>query len=65
MEMNLVEGGTYQIYCNLLIHTKPKRTVIACYEGDFVQETDKFLCFKGFRIKKDRILKIKAMIKVV
>lgn len=65
MTINLYEGGTYQVFSKLLIHTKPKRTVIACYEGDFVKETDKFLCFKGFRIKKDRVLKIKAMIKVM
>lgn len=65
MTINLYEGCTYQVFSKLLIHTKPKRTVIACYEGDFVKETDKFLCFKGFRIKKDRVLKIKAMIKVV
>lgn len=65
MTINLYEGCTYQVFIKLLIHTKPKRTVIACYEGDFVKETDKFLCFKGFRIKKDRVLKIKAMIKVV
>ena len=65
MTINLYEGCTYQVFSKLLIHTKPKRTVIACYEGDFVKETDKILCFKGFRIKKDRVLKIKAMIKVV
>ena len=65
MTINLYEGCTYQVFSKLLIHTKPKRTVIACYEGEFVKETDKFLCFKGFRVKKDRVLKIKAMIKVV
>lgn len=65
MEINLIEGCTYQIFSRLLIHTKPKRTVIACYEGEFIKQTEKFLCFKGFRVKKDSIVKIKMDIKVV
>lgn len=65
MEINLVEGCTYQIFTKLLIHTNPKRTVIACYEGKFVKETAQYLCFNGFCIKKDRILKMKQYIEVV
>lgn len=65
MEINLIAGCTYQIFSRLLIHTKPERTVIACYEGEFVKETNKYLCFKGFRVKKDGIVKMKMDIKVV
>ena len=51
----------YAVYSNIKIHTKPLKYAITIQNGRFVRESDMFLIFDKFRVKKINIVQIKEL----
>jgi hypothetical protein len=54
----MIPNQTYTICKKIKIHTKPLATVVVSQTGLFVKETDKYLCFRGFKVRKDCVVQI-------
>lgn len=56
--MNLKPNNLYSVVKKIKIHTKPLREVVVSQTGLFVKQTDLYLMFVGFRVRKDCVVSV-------
>lgn len=56
--MNLQPNKMYTVTKKIKIHTKPLKVVIVPQTGLFVKQTESYLFFRGFRVRKDCVVQI-------
>ena len=49
----------YTVVKKIKIHTKPLTEVVVPQTGYFVKETASYLCFVGFKVRKNSVVHIK------
>ena len=52
---------TYTVTKKIKLHTKPLKECVVSMTGVFVKETDKWLIFRGFKVKKSVIQNIEKV----
>lgn len=59
--MKLTPNKQYTVTKKIKIHTKPLVECVVLMTGVFVKETDKYLIFCGFKVKKSVIQNIEKV----
>lgn len=56
--MNLLPNKVYTVVKKIKIHTKPLTEVTVSQTGLFVKQTDSYLIFRGFKVRKNCVVSI-------
>ena len=57
--MKMQPNKMYTVVKKIKIHTSPLVEVVVPQTGAFVKETDAYLCFRGFKVRKACVVDIK------
>lgn len=57
--MSMQPNNMYTVVKKIKIHTSPLVQVVVPQTGLFVKETDSYLCFRGFKVRKSVVVDIK------
>ena len=57
--MKMQPNKMYTVTKKIKLHTSPVREVVVPQTGAFAKETDDFLVFRGFRVRKACVVDIK------
>lgn len=56
--MNLKKNHLYSVVKKIKIHTKPLTEVVVSQTGLFVKQTDTYLVFVGFKVRKQCVVSV-------
>ena len=59
--MNMQPNKMYTVVKEIKIHTKPLQKVVVPQTGLFVKQTDTYLIFRGFKVRKECIKQIEEV----
>lgn len=57
--MNMQPNKAYTVTKKIKIHTSPLVEVVIPQTGLFVKQTDSYLIFRGFKVRKSSVINIK------
>ena len=57
--MELIPNKKYGVVKRIKLHTKPSREIEVPLIGIYVKETDNYLIFRGFRVRKQCVVSLK------
>lgn len=59
--MKLLPNRVYSVEKKIKIHTKPLREVVISQTGRFVKQTDAYLIFVGFKVRKQCVVSVEEV----
>ena len=59
--MKLLPGKMYTVAKRIKIHTKPLCEVVVSQTGRFVKQTDSYLIFAGFKVRKQCVVSVEEV----